>query len=481
MAVISASSAARSMRAAIAAGFAVDRQGHRRQRRLIEDAVGIRRWSPREVAEARSITGSEPSRMPDRRAVRAAYDRTHLVDPAPAVGDRARRTPSAESATAQRAALLGGQRRDLVADRLGLDAGHRQPHVTAVRAARAALHVVAVARVTRAKKASTFAASSGYRDIGFECRPSNEHSGHGPQRHRRLHQGRRDQELHRGGRALGLPKSTVSRKLAQLEERLGVRLVQRTTRKLALTEIGEAYYERCARIVADVSRPSSSSPTCSRRRAAGCASPRRSTSRRATSARSSPTSSRMHPEINVELEATDGVVDLIEDGFDLAVRFGPMPESTLIARRLCTLSLVLVASPAYLAKRGTPKSIDELDEHDHVLFTPTSRNQTLDAASTASRPTSSAARRGSRATTTARCATSRSPGGGIALLSDFMIADDLAAGRLVHVLPEWRTRVDRGPRGLSRAAEPAAAAHAVPRPPREGAQPAAVGARLSWR
>src|SRR6266700_1237254 len=87
--------------------------------------------------------------------------------------------------------------------------------------------------------------------------------------------------------ALGLPKSTVSRKLAQLEERLGVRLVQRTTRKLALTDIAEAYFE---------------------------------------------------------LEASNKLVDLIEDGFDVTVRFGPMPESTLIARRLCSISLILCAS-----------------------------------------------------------------------------------------------------------------------------------------
>ena len=88
-----------------------------------------------------------------------------------------------------------------------------------------------------------------------------------------------------------------------------------------------------------------------------------------------------HPDINVEIEGTDRIVDLIDEGFDLAVRFGPMPESTLIARRLCGLHLVLCASPEYLAKRGTPTTVDELDEHDHVLFTPTSRNQAWTASS----------------------------------------------------------------------------------------------------
>src|SRR5262249_62241853 len=78
---------------------------------------------------------------------------------------------------------------------------------------------------------------------------------------------------------------------------------------------------------------------------------------------------------NIELEASDRIVDLIEEGFDLAVRFGTLPESTLIARRLCSISTVMCASPAYLAKRGTPTTIEELDEHDRVLFTPSPRTQ----------------------------------------------------------------------------------------------------------
>jgi DNA-binding transcriptional LysR family regulator len=124
--------------------------------------------------------------------------------------------------------------------------------------------------------------------------------------------------------ALGLPKSTVSRKLAQLEERLGVRLVQRTTRKLALTEIGEAYYDRCSRIVADIAA------------AEQVVTDMQSTPRgrlRVTASVDFATKFlgeiiaeflQEHPEINVELEATDRVVDLIEDGFDLAVRCPPL-------------------------------------------------------------------------------------------------------------------------------------------------------------
>jgi DNA-binding transcriptional LysR family regulator len=238
--------------------------------------------------------------------------------------------------------------------------------------------------------------------------------------------------------ALGLPKSTVSRKLAQLEERLGVRLVQRTTRKLALTEIGEAYYERCSRIVADVAS------------AEQLVTDMQSTPRgrlRVTSSVDFATRwlgaiiaefLAKHPDINIELEATDKVVDLIEDGFDLALRFGEMPESTLIARRLCAVNLVACASPAYLAQHGTPHQIEDLDEHDHILFTPAHRNQTWtlhngDASYEFGRPAKFASNNFG-AVLTATLA-----GGGIALVSDFMVCEKLKSGTLVRVLPDWIT------------------------------------------
>jgi len=239
--------------------------------------------------------------------------------------------------------------------------------------------------------------------------------------------------------ALGLPKSTVSRKLAQLEERLGVRLVQRTTRKLALTEIGEAYYERCSRIVADIHA------------AEQLVTDMQSTPRgrlRVTASVDFATRFlgeivaeflQHHPEINVELEGTDRVVDLIEEGFDLAVRFGQMPESTLIARKLCSLYLILCASPAYLQRRGTPATIEELDEHDHVLFTPVSRNQTWTLANGEQsyefgRPARLASNNYGAVVDVARA------GGGIALISEFMVTEEIRSGALVRVLADWQTR-----------------------------------------
>src|SRR5262245_43991131 len=128
---------------------------------------------------------------------------------------------------------------------------------------------------------------------------------------------------------LGLPKSTVSRKLAQLEERLGVRLVQRTTRKLALTDIGEAYYERCARSVADIAAAEQlvTDMQATPRGRLRVTAPIDLSTRYLGGIIAEFIAA--NPEVNVEVEATDRIVDLIEEGFDLGIRFGPLPESTL--------------------------------------------------------------------------------------------------------------------------------------------------------
>ncbi len=238
---------------------------------------------------------------------------------------------------------------------------------------------------------------------------------------------------------LGLPKSTVSRKLAQLEERLGVRLVQRTTRKLALTDIGEVYYERCARIVADVMSAEQlvtdmqSTPRGRLRITA----PVDLSSRYLGGIISAFCAS--HPDVTVEVEATDRVVDLIEEGFDVAVRVGTLNESTLIARRLCTLSAWLFASPAYIARRGTPATIEELDDHDRILFTPQGRNQvwTIHAGDQAyefGRPAHFASNNYGAVRDAAVS------GGGIAVMTDFMAASSCGSGELVRVLPAWAAR-----------------------------------------
>ncbi len=145
----------------------------------------------------------------------------------------------------------------------------------------------------------------------------------------------------------------------------------------------------------------------------------------------------LHADINIELEASDRIVDLIEEGYDLAVRFGTLPESTLIARKLCTISTVLCASPGYIAKRGQPMTIEELEEkHDRVLFTPSPRTQSWvlvhgEQTYEFGRPARFACNNVGAVREAAIA------GSGIALLTDFIVASDCDQGELVRILPEW--------------------------------------------
>ncbi len=236
--------------------------------------------------------------------------------------------------------------------------------------------------------------------------------------------------------ALGLPKSTVSRKLAQLEERLGVRLVQRSTRKVSVTEIGEAYYARCARIVTDVT-VANQFVTDMQPEPRGLV--RVTAPIDFSNAHLGPiiaAFTEQHREINVELHATDRPVDLLEEGFDVAVRFLVREDSTLATRRLCAIVGGLVAAPEYLARRGTPTTFEELDGHDRVLFAPSPRFQVW----TLTDGTTTFDFGGPARFTSNNLGAVRSAalaGAGIAVMSDFFVAKDVAAGALVRVMPGW--------------------------------------------
>jgi DNA-binding transcriptional LysR family regulator len=237
---------------------------------------------------------------------------------------------------------------------------------------------------------------------------------------------------------LGLPKSTVSRKVSQLEERLAVRLLQRTTRKLSLTEIGQTYYERCQRIVADIAAAEQAvgdmqtTPRGLLRVTApvdiGAFRLGELTARFLSS----------HPDIHVHLELSDRVVDLVDEGFDLAIRFGPLTESTLIARRLATLSMGLYASHEYLARRPAPVEPDDLDHHDMLLFVPIPRLATwmLHGPDGATELTPSA-----RMSSNSLLAVYEAvrAGAGISYIPDFVL-DCAGRAALVPVLPAWRSQ-----------------------------------------
>jgi DNA-binding transcriptional LysR family regulator len=169
-------------------------------------------------------------------------------------------------------------------------------------------------------------------------------------------------------RKLGLSPSGVTRLIAALEDRLGARLLQRTTRKVALTDVGTRYLERVRRILADVEEAESSAEG-ERTRPSG---------RLVVSApigfgrlHVSPLMSQYlarYPEVTADLRLTDRAVNLVEDGVDLAVRIGHLPDSTLVARHVGEMRRIVVASDGYLAQRGEPDTPEAIATHDTIQF-----------------------------------------------------------------------------------------------------------------
>jgi DNA-binding transcriptional LysR family regulator len=170
------------------------------------------------------------------------------------------------------------------------------------------------------------------------------------------------------GERLGLPKSSVSRSLTQLENELGVRLLQRTTRKLALTDAGHAYFDAVSSAVSAVDEADAAVRELGaepRGRVRITTPPTFGTmSMAAAFARFT----RQHPGIRIELSVSSRAVDLVAEGFDLAVRAGRLEDSTLIARRIGDSEKALFAAPAYLRRRGRPRSMADLPGHDWVLY-----------------------------------------------------------------------------------------------------------------
>ncbi len=170
----------------------------------------------------------------------------------------------------------------------------------------------------------------------------------------------------RGGQRLHLSTRRVSTLVQQLEQRTGMRLFNRTTRSVALTEAGRQMLPRLQRLVADFDEIESDL-LAQRQRLAGTL--RVTAPTGFGSLKLAPALQpflAQHPEISIDLDLSDRRADLIDDGFDLAIRLGALPDSSLMARKLADLRIVLCASPAYLRQRGEPRHPEELPQFDCV-------------------------------------------------------------------------------------------------------------------
>ncbi|GGY63867.1 LysR family transcriptional regulator [Pseudoduganella albidiflava] len=227
----------------------------------------------------------------------------------------------------------------------------------------------------------------------------------------------------------------VGKHIRALEQMLGAALLTRTTRRQALTEIGRRYAEQCRAILAQIGAAESVAEAMR-------AAPRGLV--KATAPVSfgaqwlSPAIAEYlarYPDVTVDLSLNDRTVDLVEEGFDIAVRIGPLPDSTLVARPLKPYGMAICASPAYLERHGTPRTPADLQGHECLEFTgwlPQARWKLK------GEQDGRLVRPGRfRANSTAALRMAALNGFGIVMQAELILADDIAAGRLVPLLRDW--------------------------------------------
>lgn len=167
---------------------------------------------------------------------------------------------------------------------------------------------------------------------------------------------------------LGIAKSAVSRRMADLEARLGVQLLHRTTRRITLTDSGRGFYERCKQLLADLDEAEQcvSQAHGALRGSLRITMPTAFGLLHVTPAITEFT--QQHPDIAFELDFNDRQVDLLHEGFDLAIRVARLADSSLIARRLAPIRFTVCASPEYIAAHGTPRTPQELAQHACLIY-----------------------------------------------------------------------------------------------------------------
>src|SRR5258706_6263627 len=165
----------------------------------------------------------------------------------------------------------------------------------------------------------------------------------------------------------GSSQSAVSKSVARLEHRLGVRLIQRSTRTLSLTTEGQAYYERVTPLLRAIEDAEDVVQTASEAKGLLRVSAPQEFGRMLI-ATWAPEFLARHPGVKLELNVTDRNVDIIREGYDLAVRMGPLRDTELISRKLADLHWILVASPAYLERRGHPETVQDLRTHSCLRY-----------------------------------------------------------------------------------------------------------------
>lgn len=239
-----------------------------------------------------------------------------------------------------------------------------------------------------------------------------------------------------GAEQMGISRALASKLIQNLEDALGVRLLNRTTRRISLTDPGKNYYQRVADLLSQLAEAEAEAAELQ-------------VEPRGRLRVSVPISfavdhlaaafadfQRRFPRVDLELGLNDRLVDIVDEGYDLAIRISRLADSSLVARRIAPASLAVVASPAYLAEHGTPVHPDDLARHAILIYTLTAK------------PEEWTFLRGPESVSVKIhgklhvnngdfIAATAIHGGGIGLLPNFIIHEALRSGRLVQVMPDW--------------------------------------------
>jgi DNA-binding transcriptional LysR family regulator len=239
------------------------------------------------------------------------------------------------------------------------------------------------------------------------------------------------------GRKLNMSTTMVSNHVQSLEDRLSARLLNRTTRKVSLTEVGRAYYDRCIQILADIEQADDI--------AGALQSTPRGTLRIHTATHIvqfiAPVVAEFlsnYSGVKVELIMGERHIDMIDEGFDIAVRMTPPPDSSLIVKSLATWRHVLCCSHGYLEKYGRPQQLSELSERNcarHVNYPYDDEWRFIDRKGN---PASVRISGNLISNSGETLRTVALQGGAVCLMAGFLVHDDLESGRLVRLLPEYR-------------------------------------------
>jgi DNA-binding transcriptional LysR family regulator len=240
--------------------------------------------------------------------------------------------------------------------------------------------------------------------------------------------------------ALEMSRSAASKLVSKLEARLGARLLHRTTRRLSLTEAGQSFYSGARRGLLEIAEAESAV-------AAAQAAPRGSLRLNVPMsfgilhvAPLIPRFLERYPEIQVDMRLDDRKLDLVESGFDVALRIGELTDSSLVARKLCAAPHVVCATPDYLRRRGVPRTPDDLRQHDAITFSYSDSPSQWDFTAPDGRVIWVPVNGPARMNNSLALREVLLAGVGIALTPRFIVAQDLRAGRLQAVLAEYRVR-----------------------------------------